>query len=156
MLNNVSIQHYHRLQQANFFHKMTPVALDILKNMSGDIIQLCGPISTGGYKCKETNIHVFCLVIKYLEGCGYKMFNQIIFEKHIQRIWDATTDGYPTDVLEKFYQVIFEAGIIKHLIFLPSWKSSFGTRWEMRQAVRLKIPTTILSQKEFSFALRDN
>lgn len=147
------IKQHHQLLQAKKFEDMTPIALDIIGKIPEEVTQVCGPISTGGFCCKETNLKALALVIKHLQGHGYNVFNQILFENHIQRIWKASVNGYPIDLLKNFYCKIFETGMIKQLVFLPTWETSKGSRWEMRQSRRLEIPYTVLSKKEFYFAL---
>ncbi|MBU1558123.1 hypothetical protein KKC45_04135 [Patescibacteria group bacterium] len=150
-------KYYDQLLQAQTFEEMTPVALDIIDRMPTGVVQGCGPITTGGFGCKTKNIFAICSVIEHLQRQGYHVFNQMFFEEHVERIWKATEiSGYPNKLLEDFYRDIFETGMIKHMIFIPSWKSSKGSRWEMRQARRLNIPTTILSWKEFHFALKES
>ncbi len=149
-------KHYNQLRQAKTFAEMTPIALDILDRMPMGAVQGCGPISTGGFYCKKKNISAISSVIKHLQNRGYHVFDQIFFEEHVKRIWRATVNGYPDKLLEDFYCTIFETGMIKQMIFLPSWKSSKGSKWEMRQAHRLNIATTVLSWKEFDFILKEH
>lgn len=149
-------KHYNQLRQAKTFAEMTPIALDILSQMPPEAVQGCGPITTGGFHCKEKNVFAITSVISHLQDRGYHVFNQMFFEEHVIRIWKATVDGYPDKLLEDFYCTIFETGMITQMIFLPSWRSSKGSKWEMRQAVRLNIPTTVLSWKEFSFILKQH
>lgn len=52
--------------------------------------------------------------------------------------------GYDHDLLEYFYKPIFESGLIKRLIFLPNWETSYGCKWEMDLALKLGIQIVVM------------
>ena len=127
--------HNHRLNQAETFEELADIAIDILSQMSKEnkpIVEICGPISTGGLGNIKDNLDRFEKAIKIAEQKGMYVFRQTIFEKAMEKIAPKypVTDGYHLDILEIFYRRVFSSGYIKIAMFLPDWESSKGARWE--------------------------
>ena len=126
------------LDDAKTYNDLLVIALRILGKMPEFIIQMCGPISTGGKGTVEANIAEFDKAIYHFTNQGENVFDQMPFEVPMQRI-KKDVKGYDKRILNEFYLPIFKSGKIKKLIFLPDWKSSKGARWEHRQAKKLGI-----------------
>ncbi|OGZ97459.1 MAG: hypothetical protein A3I44_06175 [Candidatus Sungbacteria bacterium RIFCSPLOWO2_02_FULL_51_17] len=135
------------LVEAKTFEELHRIAEDILPLHEQPLGMLCGPISTGGEGSIGANIAIFEKTIAQLLAEGRRLFNQVPFEEPMHRIMGAD-DGYyrgPDQLLENFYLPIFESGVIKYFWFLPTWESSYGARWERRNAERLEIPYETLT-----------
>lgn len=106
-------------------------------------VQFCGPISTGGLGNAEENIE--CLESFIIDSIkmGIPVFNQLKYENDFNTILGPMI-GYDHDLLEYFYRPIFESGLIKYLIFLPNWETSYGCKWEMDLALKLGIQIIVM------------
>jgi hypothetical protein len=124
-----------KFHTAESFEDLADIAVDILREMdkSGKpIVQICGPISTGGLGSLEKNLTRFEKSIETAIKNGLQVFNQAPFEEAIRRISVKypKTDGYCLAILDVFYKKVFESGYIKTALFLPDWQSSKGATWE--------------------------
>lgn len=116
------------------------VARPILERIPAPVIQVCGPISTGGVGTIEGNLAAMAQAIQYLEERGNNVFNQLPFEVPMHKIVESyKKSGYAMPILEDFYLPIFESRLVSILHFLPDWQSSIGAKWEHEQAKRLGI-----------------
>lgn len=111
--------------------------------MPKPIGEVCGPITSGGRGSIEKNLAVFSAAIKKLISHGKNIFNQMIFEDNLKKIWEGGNRDNDT-LLQDFYLPIFESGFIKTLYFLPDWQTSYGARWEHAQGKRLGIEIVYL------------
>jgi hypothetical protein len=132
------------INQASSFKGLCVAALRVLSRMTGNIIQVCGPISTGGVGSVEGNIKKLQETIIGLSERGFVVFDQMPLEQKISElvlIWkkENPAEKYCHPILEDLYKPIFESGFIKELWFLPDWQSSHGAKWERLQAKRLNI-----------------
>ncbi len=102
-----------------------------MRHPEQEIVQICGPMTTGGLGSLEENMAQFSRAIEQAERQGLRVFNQIPFQGAIIRITDHH-DGkeYCVDILEVFYRRIFECGHVSRTLFLPGWQESRGARWE--------------------------
>ena len=129
------------LEGIQTFDEMVEVALVILKRMSErnkTIVQLCGPMSTGGLGDLGKNMKFFQCALEVLEGDDFIVFDQSLFQGAMIRLSKKEDHGaYCTPILEVFYRRLFESGLIKKTLFLPDWQSSKGATWERELAVRL-------------------
>ena len=116
--------------------------LRILRRMPQPVIQVCGPITTGGTGSVQGNTQILAKAIKELRGRGLSVFNQLAFDEALVRIAKTYKDEY--DLLEGFYLPLFESGYIKQLHFLPTWRTSVGARWEYRKGVYLGLEIHLL------------
>jgi len=128
------------VDKAKIYSDLSIVAIDIAKRMPRPLMQICGPISTGGKGSIEANIIGFDKAIMFFIAKGFNIFDQIPFEEPMHRIRASKNiSGYDQALLDEFYVPLFESGLIKKFIFLPDWESSKGSKWEQKQAERLGI-----------------
>lgn len=145
---NWSADNLERLQYLNSFPEMRKIAFQVLGELPQPVIQVCGPLTTGGLGSFEANIERLGKGIEILAQQGKIIFDQRPFEDPMHKlITEAHDIGYPYEVLEEFYKPLFESGYIKELHFLPDWQSSTGSRWEHKQAERLGIAIHYFSGK---------
>lgn len=136
------------LIEANSYAELLTIALRVLDRMPQPIVQICGPISTGGKGSVEENISEFEKAILFFSQQGEIVFDQMPFQKAMQRIKKNLKNltGYDQQLLDDFYLPIFESGKIKKLRFLPDYKSSTGATWEDEQGQRLNIKIIYLEE----------
>lgn len=119
------------------------LAVEILEGMKAaeqPIIQVCGPMSTGGLGSLKENMARFARAVHFLQDRGFCVFNQIPFQSVIIRVTDHHDGGpYRMDILEVFYRKIFECGHVSAALFLPGWESSRGATWERQFVVACGI-----------------
>lgn len=111
------------------FSDLVNDAIKDIQLLKKPVIQVCGPISTGGFGAIKNNLDMMQTVISYLRDKGFSVFDQTVYEKPFSKIVD-NSNGYDLRVLEHFYKPLFEKNYIDELIFLPDWQSSFGASWE--------------------------
>jgi hypothetical protein len=135
------------LEMVSNFEYLTAVAVSVLYDMkkkeNREIVQICGPISTGGLKSKQANIHRFKRAIEVSQEKGLFTFDQFHLFEAIDRICQTgykEVTGYYTDILEILYSGIFRSGYISKALFLPGWQDSVGATWERRALKYLGIP----------------
>lgn len=138
------------LKTAETYADLRDIAMRILKRMPRPIAEVCGPITTGGRGNIKDNMKVFDRAIRDLSYWGYiRIFNQLPFEapmhKIMRRLAKASGKKYDKRILLDFYLPIFKSGLIEIFYFLPGWRTSFGARWEHRQAKKLGIKIVYLS-----------
>jgi len=134
------------LNKARSYADLLAIARDVISRMEKPVVQVCGPISTGGAGDMAQNINRLGKVINTLEAKGVEVFNQIPFQVRIQTIAVAKKmQDYEHELLEEFYRPLFEKGLIQELYFMPDWQTSAGTRWEHEQGVRLGMKITYLT-----------
>jgi len=142
-LKHFKDEHRHRLKNAKEYRELAIVALNVLANMPKPIGQVCGPISTGGLGSIEKNLEVFEKTVHKLIDQGNNIFNQMPFEEPMQDIRKNSKKVHPQEtnleLLEEFYNPVFESGYVEVLYFIPGWESSQGAKWEREQARRLGI-----------------
>ncbi len=130
------------LETAETLHDLLNTALCVLKKMPQPIVEVCGPMSTGGAGDLTANLKRFKNAVDVLFESGVTVFDQIPFQDAMMRITshDAAVN-YNTDLLDIFYNGIFSSGHIKKAYFLPEWQSSKGARWEREflQALPIEI-----------------
>ncbi len=132
------------LRDITSFDQMVPVGIGILKRMAEKnthIIQLCGPMSTGGLGSLEANMARFERALKTASERGSCVFDQTPFQDAMIRLgadWE-TRKEYCVDILHIFYRGIFKSGYVHELMFLPGWESSVGARWEYEEAKLLGL-----------------
>lgn len=131
------------LQTADSFQEAADVAVAVLARMKTTdrpIVQICGPMSTGGRGNLQENLALFQKAIEVATEKGLLVFNQIPFQEVIDRIDTVSKTGeYCHDILEVFYRRVFESGYIDKALFLPGWEGSFGATWERNLVVKLGI-----------------
>lgn len=147
-----------KLEGKTTYTELVKVAMPILSRISRDrtlkVVQVCGPIYTGGIGSLEENLKVFGLVIDHLASEGKIVFDQRPFEGVMQEIKRIRkTVGYAYDLLEEFYGPVFASGYVRTLYFIPGWRKtdvsegSIGTQWEFHRAGRLGLRRVQLSEE---------
>lgn len=133
---------------ADSFADVSVVAQSVLrsfpKRKHGSIIQVCGPISTGGFSSVKLNFLVFADAVRLLRERGEHVFDQTPLEEAVVRMWekwksDPGNTGYCWPILTDIYLPLFESGLIGTLYFLPGWEYSTGTCWERSRGLALKL-----------------
>lgn len=128
------------LATTHTYKDMARVALRILERIPGPVVQVCGPLTTGGRGSLEENLKMFDQGVQLLVAQGKNVFDQRPFEEPMQRLKILLPKGeYAVEILDDFYLPVFESGLIHELHFLPGWQESRGARWEYEQAQRLGI-----------------
>ncbi len=131
------------LRDAKNFRELGEVALRVLscfpEYARGGIVQVCGPISTGGFGSREKNLAVFGDAVRLLREEGRQVFDQTPLEDEVVRLWELwksnpQNTGYCWAILEDIYTPIFQSGMVGTLFFLPGWEGSTGSRWEREHA----------------------
>lgn len=128
-----------RLARVATLEEAADVALAVLERMNQhasqhgrEIVQVCGPMSTGGLGNIAANMAHFERAVNVLKHRGLLVFDQMPFQDAIIRICKYKEgDGkYHVEILEVFYRRIFESGHVKRAYFLRDWESSRGATWE--------------------------
>lgn len=136
------------LLRADSFAEVGMIAQSVLhsfpKREHGSIIQVCGPISTGGFNSVKLNFLVFADAVRLLRERGEAVFDQTPLEEGVSRIWerwksDPKNSGYCWPILDEIYLPLFESNLIGRLFFLPGWENSIGTCWERARGLSLKL-----------------
>lgn len=140
MISHWTELEYEMLKDIKSFEDMIPVALSILKRMQlvdRHIVQICGPISTGGKGSLEENVKYFKKAQNIAIQKGLNVFDQIPFTDSIIRLvneMNVSKGDYCFDILHKFYRGVFASKMITEFIFLPKWQESTGAKWEHEEA----------------------
>jgi hypothetical protein len=133
------------LSLAQNYRDLLAIAKRVLSRTPHPIIQVCGPISTGGTGSIETNLKRFETAINALKARGLELFDQLPFEGPLQALTlRLEANKYPKRLLEEFYLPILESRLVDELYFLPDWQTSIGARWEHEQALRIGLKITYL------------
>ncbi len=138
--------HQRAIVEATSLKILASIALEILNEVSArrsrPVVQVCGPISTGGFGAIDKNLAVFKIGIRVLNERGYNVFDQTIFQESIIRITNFNPDDteYRTEILHDFFARIFHSGHITSGYFIPGWRSSTGSLWEHQLLTQLEIP----------------
>jgi hypothetical protein len=126
------------------FDELAEIAIGSLVRMSEshtEIVQICGPMTTGGYGDFQKNMGRFNRCVEVAQRHGLAVFDQVLFQHAMVRIcgWKEG-EPYPMALLEVFYGNVFSSGFISKGLFLPDWGSSVGCRWEWDFLQRQGIP----------------
>lgn len=133
------------VKTAKDFKELYLIAQKILKIMPQPIVQVCGPIGTGGLGNVEDNLRAFDETIRSLQDKGFNVFDQMPFEWPMQVIKFNLPKGvYPDSIMTDFYIPIFESGYVSEFYFMPNWETSKGAKWEHNEAERLGIKINYL------------
>jgi hypothetical protein len=128
------------LNNAKTAKDMYVIASNIFSRMPRPIVQICGPIATGGLGDLDSNLHAFNEEIKKLQEKGLNVFDQMPFEMPMQELKkDLKPGGYAYSILDDFYLPIFKSGLIGTFYFMSNWQTSKGATWEHGLAKELGI-----------------
>lgn len=97
-------------------------------------LMVCGPMYNPSEDSKK-NIKLLEAKITEMRVL-FPVFNQLIFDERAR--FTSFLGGQ--SALTEFYLPIFKSGMIGAVLFLSTWRQSFGARWEHRQTSRLLIP----------------
>ncbi len=110
----------------------------ILARMPDGLLQVCGPISTGGFGSVEKNLFRFDEKIKELQAEGRPVFDQMYLEAPIMMLRNkGERQNFHMEILNDLYLPIFKSGKISKVYFLKGWESSQGATWEHNLAKEL-------------------
>lgn len=146
MLAFMEEEHHEALDTVTSFEDLARIAIEVLgkmKRAGHEIVQVCGPYTTGGLGSPELNGKRFGEARRAAEARGFIVFDQMPFEDAIKRItasYGLSQDAYCQDVLDVFYRNIFKSGHLSKFLFIPGWESSKGATWERKEAEVLGIP----------------
>ncbi len=128
------------LENAHTAKEMFLITERIISRMPRPIVQVCGPIATGGLGSLEANLGAFNEEIKKLQSKGLHVFDQMPFEMPMQKLKKDLKPGeYAYSILDDFYLPLFKSGNISALYFMPNWQTSKGAQWEHELAKDLGI-----------------
>ncbi|PIR68152.1 hypothetical protein COU49_02245 [Candidatus Nomurabacteria bacterium CG10_big_fil_rev_8_21_14_0_10_35_16] len=108
------------LEKAKSVADLYIIAKRIISRIPKPFVQVCGPIGTGGLGSIEANLKLFNKAIKKLQNQGINVFDQMPFEKPMQKLHDKSVakGKYPENILTDFYCPLFESGLISTFYFL--------------------------------------
>lgn len=133
------------VKDAKDFKELYIIADKILKRMPKPVVQVCGPIGTGGLGNVEDNLKAFDDTIRSLQEKGLNVFDQMPFEWPMQVIKFNLPKGvYPESIMTDFYIPIFQSGQVSEFYFMKNWQTSTGAKWEHKEAERLGIKINYL------------
>ncbi|MDO8659545.1 MAG: DUF4406 domain-containing protein [Candidatus Parcubacteria bacterium] len=123
------------LEKAESISDLYKIAEKIIDRMEKPLMQVCGPIATGGLGSIEANLNIFNKTIIQLQEKKLNIFDQTPFEKPMRKLKEKLApDGYLESILTDFYMPILKSGMVSSLFFLPNWESSYGAKWEHEKA----------------------
>lgn len=128
------------VERATKFGELSVVARRIVARMPEPVFFVCGPISSGGLGSVEANLARFARAIRYLRDREFSVFNQLPFEQALFEIKRSKPADGGVQLLNEFYLPLFESGLIRIMLFMQGWESSFGASWERERASELRIP----------------
>jgi hypothetical protein len=133
------------LENAKSVADLHAIAERIISRMNKPLIQVCGPIGTGGLGSVEKNLNVFNDTIIKLQEKGFDIFDQMPFEDQMQNMKKKfSSDQVVENILNHFYLPIFKSGAISTFYFMPGWQTSIGANWEHEEAQKLGIKIVYL------------
>jgi hypothetical protein len=133
------------LEKVQSFGEMFLIAKRVIERMPKELVQVCGPITSGGLGSVEENLHYLNNHIQKLQDSNIDVFDQMPFESTIHRLFNDPLRTQKHDaVLTDFYLPLFTSGVITSLYFVPGWESSRGANWEHEKAKELKLSIVYL------------
>ena len=133
------------LEKAKSMSDMRVIALRVIERMPKPIVQVCGPIATGGLGSIEKNLDIFNKTIQKLQKKGLNVFDQMPFEAPMQKLKEeVSTKDVVDSIMNDFYLPIFNSGIISAFYFLPEWQGSHGANLEHELAQKIGIKISYL------------
>ncbi len=132
------------LKGISTLEELAEIAISIVTRMSvtgKEIVQICGPMSTGGLGNLRDNMMRFSLAINKATENGIMVFDQTPFQNKIIQIcsFKEGQGKYNYEILEIFYRKIFESGHVHRVLFLPGWEGSVGASWERELTIKLGL-----------------
>ncbi len=128
-------QDWKDLEEAKSFKDLFVIAKRVIYRMPHPLVQVCGPIATGGLGSIEANLNAFNETIKELQAEGKSVFDQMPFEDPMQKLKTMIENkDYMNTIFTDFYYPIFDSGLISELYFMPNWNTSVGATKEHDKA----------------------
>lgn len=121
------------------------LAITEISRMPAPVIQICGPISTGGFGKTQDNLEYLSSIIGATTVANISVFNQVAYEARLDKILKHHV-GYDFPILDYFYKPILTSGNVHGLVFLPLWNTSIGSSWEHEMGKTLGIPIFFLEK----------
>lgn len=145
----LDLRTFEKINQAENYSQLVPIALSILERMPNPIAQVCGPISTGGVGSIKCNLSILEKTISKVNSGKYTVFDQTGFEKPIQKMRQKQMESLSKEetniiLLEEFYGKVLESKKIETLFFIYGWESSKGSIWENKKAKKLGLERVYL------------
>jgi hypothetical protein len=128
---------------ADNFYRLVPIAFDVIDRGGSDAM-VCGPMTNGGLGDLRANYREFRRARKRLVSESKRVFDQLPFEAHLNRIAKLPRCPEEDQLLTGFYLPVFTSGKLKVFYFLPDWQTSYGAKWEHEQARILRIDIAYL------------
>lgn len=138
--------HYKQLDACTSFAEMVIIAKSVIAHLAGgrngQIVQICGPMTTGGLGSFDLNCRLFKNAIVVARKSGLHVFNQLPFQTAMLKIIHVKPKNgrYPVEILDEFYEPVFRSGLIHRALFIPKWETSTGSLWERKTLTRIGIP----------------
>jgi hypothetical protein len=142
---------FDELHHIGSFAESLNLAKRIIDRIGRPLVQVCGPLSSGGRGSFEANVEVLCRAIRIVAERNL-VFDQRPFQIPFLKLREiAMSRGHDDrmDLLEAFYLPLFKSGKIVQLYFVPAWYTSIGTRWEWEQGKLLNIRRIVLENHLF-------
>ncbi len=104
------------------------------------LIQVCGPISTGGLGDRTRNLIRLADMMDLVTELGHPVFNQLQFEGMVERFSPThSAANYDDRILYEFYHPLLNQQYIRTLVFIEGWETSTGARWERALGESFKL-----------------
>jgi hypothetical protein len=133
--------HIELFKDAKDYSDLVYITLDALEKMPQPIVQVCGPISSGGRGSIEKNLKIFKKTIRKLSE-KHSVFDQTILEQPMRRIMKTYHCSHEENnriLLESFYGPILKSGLIQKTFFIDRWESSQGATWEHETSKKIGL-----------------
>ena len=138
------------LAKAATLEAVADIAIEHLRKLVAiglPVIQICGPMTTGGSKRLDgswdfdANMRRFRFAIEMAAAeLGHTVFDQVPLQTAIIRITDHhESKEYRMDILEILYARIFECGCVDTVYMLIGWEESIGATWEYHKVQKHNI-----------------
>jgi hypothetical protein len=133
------------LEKVQSFKDLYVIAERVIGRMPRPIIQVCGPIATGGLGSIEANLNAFNETIMKLQAEGFTIFDQMPYEEPMQKLKTSYPEAeHLKYILDDFYWPIFNLGLISAFYFMPNWQTSKGATKEHEKAKQLGVKIVYL------------
>lgn len=142
-MQQFSEQEIAHIYQTTSFTELATIVKKALTKTNTPLVELCGPLTTGGAGSYEKNMQVYKQAATYLEQHEVHVFDLVSIEKQIVKLVNEYEDNTiaQKELLNNFFLELFSSGNIHQAYFLPGWRSSNGASWEHEQCKKLGIQT---------------
>lgn len=127
-----------QISEARSLRRLADIAMASLCRLPQPVVQVCGPLTTGGKGTLMENMAYFYEAIHFLHyEFNFSVFDQIFFHGKISVLAEQVSGGRRErhrEILQNFYTPIFDSGLISLALFLPGWHTSRGAIHERAMA----------------------